>query len=492
MKIKLDSFATHAFLLLLTAGAVLVQGYHPFVEDAEIYLPGVETILNPRLFPVGREFFQAHASLTLFPNVLGWFLRLTHLPFEAGLFLWHVICIYLLLLACRELSEIFFPSERARWGAVCLVAALISIPVAGTALYLMDQYLNPRNLAAFAGVFALARLLEKKYLRAQLWIVFAGCVHPLMWVYPASFCLLMVVVQWLQGLWRKGKISAVSTAMLGVTLVPASSPAYHRAALKHGYHYIQNWAWYELLGIIAPVILFWWFARVARGRDWGSVERVSRAMVGYGLIYLAMALAFDLPPRFEALARLQPLRSLHFEYIVMFVLMGGLLGEYGLRARVWLWPLLFVPLCVGMVYAQRQLFPASAHLEFPGRAEKNPWAQAFVWIRANTPVDAVFALDPNYMSIAGEDEIGFRCLAQRSRLADEVKDNGVVSMFPAMAEKWWSQVEDQTPWDRFTGEDFVRLRNKYGVSWIVLRSSSAVRGFDCPYANAEVRVCRLP
>jgi len=37
----------------------------------------------------------------------------------------------------------------------------LSIPVAGTALYIMDQYLNPRNLAAFAGIFMLARTLER-------------------------------------------------------------------------------------------------------------------------------------------------------------------------------------------------------------------------------------------------------------------------------------------------------------------------------------------
>jgi hypothetical protein len=50
---------------LLTFAAVLVQGYHPFAEDAEIYLPGVEKILHPGLFPTGQEFFRSHASLTL-------------------------------------------------------------------------------------------------------------------------------------------------------------------------------------------------------------------------------------------------------------------------------------------------------------------------------------------------------------------------------------------------------------------------------------------
>ena len=88
---------------------MLVHGYHPFSEDAEIYLPGVEKILHPQLFPTGQEFFLSHAHLTLFPNLVAFSLRVTHLPMDVGLFLWHVASISLLLLACWELSGLFFP-----------------------------------------------------------------------------------------------------------------------------------------------------------------------------------------------------------------------------------------------------------------------------------------------------------------------------------------------------------------------------------------------
>jgi hypothetical protein len=393
------------------------------------------------------------------------------------------------------LSGMFFTTRCARWGGVCLVAALLSIPVAGTALYIVDQYVNPRNLAAFSGIFALTRLLEKKYVRGLAWLIFAGSMHPLMWVFPASFCVLFIVMEFVQRWWKISRTgeAAMSTALFGLTLAPVPSEAYHQAALKHGYHYIQHWAWYEVLGAVAPLILFWWFRRWA-GQRWENVGRVSLAFIVYGSIYFLMALVFDLPARFESLARLQPLRSLHFLYIVMFVMIGGFLGEHVLKLRWWRWLILFLPLCAGMFIAQRQLFPASAHVEWPGVAPRNPWAQAFVWISGHTPVDAVFALDPNYMSIAGEDEIGFRCLSERSRLADAVKDNGVVSMFPPLAEQWWAQVQDQSGWADFTKEGFVRLKEKYDVSWIVLRSSAVEvsNGWDCPYHNSVVQVCRVP
>jgi hypothetical protein len=481
-----DKYKTTGALLLLTAGALLIHGYHPFAEDSEIYLPAVEARLHPNLFPVGREFFLSHASLTLFPNLVAFSLRVTHLPMEAGLFIWHVASIFLLLLACWELSGALFPDARkARWGAVCLVAALLTIPVAGTALYIMDQYLNPRNLAACAGIFMVTRTLEKKYLGAFLWLMFAVCMHPLMWVFPFSFCALFLVMDRLANR-RKSAVSA-NFLWLGMPLAPATSAAYHEAAKRHGFHYIQNWQWYELLGIVAPLVLFWWFGRLARNRQWSMVARVCRAFIIYGVIYLIAAVVVDLPARFEALARLQPLRSLHLLYIVLFVMMGGFVAEYVLRNHIWRWLLLFVPLSAGMFLAQRVLFPATAHVEWPGAAPKNPWEQAFVWARQNTPADALFALDPDYMRIPGEDQIGFRSLAERSRLADDGKDNGVVSMFPPLAEEWWTQVKAQTPW----GQDLSGLKNKYGVSWVVVRQPG-IAGLDCLYQNDVVKVCRIP
>jgi hypothetical protein len=497
-KILSARYKTLGVLLLLTADALLVHGYHPYAEDAEIYLPGVEKILHPKLFPVGREFFLSHASLTFFPSLIAFSLRVTHLPMEAGLFLWHLASIFLLLLACWELSGLCFPNAhtKARWGAVCLVAALLTIPVAGTALYVMDQYLNPRNLAAFAALFAVARTLEKKYLRAALWLVFAGIVHPLMAAFAFSFCALLLVME------RFGMKSGASSALgavtgvccllpFGISLDPPTSPAYHAAAMRHQFHYIQLWTWYEWLGILAPVVLFWWFGRMARARQWRQLDLVCRALIVYDLIYFSAALVVDLPARFESLARLQPLRSLHLLYMLMFLIMGGFLGEFVLKNRVWRWLVLFVPLGIGMFVAQRALFPASAHIEWPGVAPKNPWAQAFVWVRDNTPVDAVFALDPDFMQLPAEDTIGFRCLAERSRLADLSKDSGAVSMFPPLAEEWLEQVQAQSPWTKLRLGGLLRLKSNYGVSWVVVQQPDGAN-LDCQYQNSAVLVCRIP
>jgi len=75
-------------------------------------------------------------------------------------------------------------------------------------------------------------------------------------------------------------------------------------------------------------------------------------------------------------------------------------------------------------------------------------------------------------------------------LADAVKDSGAVTMFPPMAEEWLKQVQAQSGWKTFHAQGFRRLQSEYGVTWVVLQQPG-VTGFDCPYQNAVVLVCRL-
>jgi hypothetical protein len=105
-------------------------------------------------------------------------------------------------------------------------------------------------------------------------------------------------------------------------------------------------------------------------------------------------------------------------------------------------------------------------------------------------VDALFALNPGHMELPGEDENGFRARAERSMLADLVKDKGAASMFPPLSVLWAEQIADQKNWKQFGKEDFERLRRKYGVSWAVVEQPGAP-WLECPYQNSAVRVCRL-
>jgi hypothetical protein len=471
-------------LALLSMGAMLIHGYHPFAEDAEIYLPGVEKILDPGLFPAGDRFFQPHAGLTLFPDLIAASVRLSHLTLEWTLLLWQLLSIFLLLLASWQLISKCFAEASARWCGVVLLAALLTLPVGGTSLYIMDQYVVPRNLCAFAAMFAIVSVLDHKYWKAALWLIFAGLLHPLMWFFAFVYCLLLAGMERLSPLLAFG-----SFLPLGFSF-GHPSPAYEEAVKLHPYFSLQSWAWYEWLGILGPVAIVWWFTHFARRRQLHTLDRLGRALIPYQLLFLAAGLVLSLS-FFGNLARLQPLRSLYLLYTLMILIGGGFLGTFVLKKQLWRWIVLFVPLCAAMFLAQRSLFPNSAHVEWPGVAAKNPWVQAFLWARQNTPKDAIFALDPRHMLIAGEDEQGFRAIAQRNRLADAIKDSGAVSMFPALAEEWLKQLRAQANWRQHGVQDFERLRADYGVSWVILQAPG-VAGLDCPYRNSAVLTCRVP
>lgn len=488
-----------AFLLLLTTvGAFVVCGYHPGIEDAEIYVPGIKKLLNPSLYPFGSEFFTSHARMTFFPDLIATCVRLSHLSLGAVMLIWHLASIFLVLLACWQIAALCFNERAARWAGVCLVAALLTLPVAGTALYIMDQYLSPRSLALFASLFALASAMKTKYFRAILWITLAALVHPLMAVFGLS---LIAVIVWLRYIGLPWLPAASRASAAGYSAIPFPlgvslrypSPAYREVIQMRGYFFLLRWHWYEWLGIIAPIALFWWFAVIAKRHRMDNLSLLCRALVVYQIVYLALGLVMTIPPRFLALVRYQPMRSLQLVYALLLLIGGGFLGKWLLRNEAWRWLALFIPLCAGMFYAQHELFPATPHIEWPGVTPANDWLQAFAWIRENTPQDAIFAINPNHMALPGEDEHGFRAIAERSMLADAVKDSGALTMFPdlPLAEEWQHQMKAQQDWNHFQFADFERLRRDWGVTWAVIDQPS-VTGLDCPYSNPTVRVCQVP
>jgi hypothetical protein len=479
-----------AILLILSAAAVLVHGFHPYVEDGEIYIPGIKRALNPALYPQNIDFFMSHARMTIFPHFIAGSVRITHLPLDWALFLWHFGSIFLLLLAGWQIGRLAFREPLAAWGGAALVASLLTIPVAGTALYIMDQYLTTRALSTPATLFVIVNTLERRWVRAGLWLLFTATIHPLMVGFALSYVVPLV--------WFGRRTSstapppqvAVAGLLFPLGLFPPVTDAYREILQTRSYFFLLRWEWYEWLGIFGPLLLLEWFRRIAQRQDLPVLERLCRAAILFGLVFFAAALVSTIPARFANLAELQPMRCLQLIYILLFLFAGGLLAQFVLKREAWRWFALFAPICAGMFYAQRQLFPATPHVELPGVRSSNLWVQAFIWVRDNTPQDAFFALDPNHMRAPGEDQHGFRAIAERSRLADRVKDSGVVSMFPRLAETWRTQVRSLDGWQDFKQEDFTRVNRDYGVDWVILENRGTP-GLSCPYQNSAVLVCRL-
>ncbi len=223
---------------------------------------------------------------------------------------------------------------------------------------------------------------------------------------------------------------------------------------------------------------------------------LARMAVAVGITALIVAILFArVGLASHLVARLQPLRIFQVVYVVMILAVGAELAKRILQRRTMRWVTTFAILAAVMMLVERQTFPASAHIELPAEVQwstpKNKWVQAFLWIKQNTPKDALFALEPDYITKPGEDAQCFRAIAERSALPDYSKDGGEASITPSLTPAWTAGQTAQAGLGMETDSRRIAALRPLGVSWVVLERNAATE-FICDYANDAVKVCRLP
>ncbi|MCI0626776.1 MAG: hypothetical protein L0387_34875 [Acidobacteria bacterium] len=469
-------------VFLLTLGAVALHGYHYGVEDQFVYLPAIQAKLDPNLFPHDAQLFLLQTRLGLFDEIVASTVRWTHFPLDWVVFFWHLLTVYLLLLGCLAVSRRCFADHRAQWAGVALVAVLLLLTSGGTLLYIADPYLNPRTPATAALLLTLASLLDRRP-RAAVWLVVAATLHP-----TIALCgVFHLVFQ----AWNMPMLaSAAALPLLPAWLAEPNSGVWKEVLHTRWFLYPLQWPWYAWLGVVIPLALLVWFAQLARDTRQQVLEHVTRKLLLSSALGVIIGVTLSVLPGYERIIPVEPMRVLHLMTLLTVLLGGGLLAQHVLQDRPLRWAAVYVPLTVIVLYAQFRLYPASPHIEWPGRIANNSWVQAFVWIRTNTPKDALFALDPRHMERPGEDLHSFRALAQRSMLADYTKDRGIAATWPELASTWRDQVQARARWREFRLSDFQRLRAQFNVDWAVVEQPG-VAGLKCPYANDRVLVCRI-
>jgi hypothetical protein len=487
-------------LLLLTAFGFLVMGYHPGAEDDSLYLAAIKADVNPALFPHDAAFFQLQMRTSVFAAWMAHFVLGTGIPVAWAVLLWQWVCLFVALWSCWSIVGRLFEETTARWAGVAMVAAMFTLPVAGTGLYLMDQHLHPRNPATALILFAIARIMAGKRWQAVPLVALAFLLHPLMGALGASFCCVLALtlseplrarlLSW------GGRSSAVRTAPVTAFFPFAwvfgkpSEPWLEAVRTRHMF-LLYEWTWYEWLGAIGPLLLFWLVARVARKRGETTLFLLATAILIYGVFQQAVALVILSPAAPIGMTTLEPMRYLQLVYFFLALIGGATLGRYVLKARVWRWAIFLIVINSGMFVAQRQLFASSPHIEMPMMASANPWLQSFRWISRNTPVDAYFAVDPNYTTAPQEDCHGFRALAERGMMADANKDTSTVTKQPTLAWEWKREVTARDSWSSFRLADFERLKTNFGADWALV-SYPPPPGLDCKWHNDALTVCLIP
>ena len=477
-----------------------VMGYHPGNEDDGIYLSAIKADLNPSLFQHDAAFFQLQMRTSIFPSLMAHFVAATGMPLASAELLWQLISILLIVWACWSIVRLLFEETAARWAAVAMTTAMFTLPVTGTALFLVDQHLHPRNLATGFILLAVSRILAGRKWQAVPLLILAFLLHPLMGALGISFCFILTLtlfgpLQMRLRILRKRLLPPAATPVaafipFGWVFRPPSQTWLEIFRSRHCLH-LYEWTWYEWLGVVGPLILFWLLWRFARKHGDRLLARFALAVFLYSIFQLALAMVIIGPVAPVGISALEPMRYLHLVYIFMTLIGGACLGKYLLQASLWRWAVFLLVINAGMFISQRLQFSGSEHLELPGRASANPWLQAFAWIRQNTPTDAYFALDPEYLAAPGEDYHSFRALAERSQLADAIKDRSVVTLVPELAEVWARQVQAQKGWTHFQLADFERLKAEFGVNWVLVAYPQPV-GLACQWHNEAVSVCRIP
>lgn len=477
-----------AFSLL----AMVVMGYHPGLEDDGVYLTAIKSDLNPALYPHDSEFFRVQLQATLFNKAVAGFIRLTQIPVAQTELLFQFLSILLIIMGCWTIASLLFEDERVQWAGVALTAAMMTLPVSGTALYLADQHLHPRNVATAFILLAVSRILAGKRWQAVPLLLLAFVLHPIMAALGCSFCffLTMAVLEPADGWLRTLRDSLAATMPLG-WIFESPTPIWHRALDTRNYLFLYQWTWYEWLGALGPLVLFWLLWRVALKHRNTRLAQFALAVFSYGVFQQGTAMIILKSPALVRLTPMQPMRFLHLIYIFLTLVGGSVLGKYLLKTSAIRWALFLVIINSGMFAIQRAELRSSEHLELPGMQSENPWLQSFAWIRVNTPVSAYFAMDPHYMAAPGEDFHSFRALAERSQLADMEKDPSVVSQVPELGPDWKRQVDATANWQHFQIADFERLKDELGVDWVLV-TFPAPSGLDCKWHNQRLSVCRIP
>jgi hypothetical protein len=368
------------FISGLTLLALLIQGYHPFVDDAAIYLAGIEKVIHPGLFPMHAEYVLPHLKHSLFSLALGWVVRALHVPLRYALFVSYVASLWMMVYACWRLSGLLFSTARGRAGAMLLMTATLTLPVAGSAIYILDPYLTARSFSTPLTLIAIAFAIERRTLATVACLIGAFILHPLMAAYAVGYVIALALMRARR--WTTLAAATAGVMLLGLvashagTLLGASA-AYRVATTSRDYFFLNKWEWFEIFGLFPPLVAAAVYLSRSHFRIRSNYGLIAAVSLYVGALAILFAVCFTRTDNSFLLARLQVLRSFQILYILFFLLLGDLLGQYVLGRRWWAWAGGFAAVAAIMFAVQLSIYPALKHVEWPWARSQNPWHRRF-------------------------------------------------------------------------------------------------------------------
>lgn len=225
-----------ALLAVTVAASIGIHGYHYGIEDEAIYLPAIKAHLDPALYPHDAIFFQLQTRTTLFDELVATCAHMLHAPIDWTVFGFYVGTLLAFYAGLWALAARLFPGLRARLGGTLLVGVLLTLPVAGTCIFIVDQHLHPRTLATALILFSTAQVIPRswgepvaprEYIFAALLMMGATLIHIQMAFYGLLFLGLLLL---LRGTGTRVATLASFTPMLMATLIEKGGAEWQEAS----------------------------------------------------------------------------------------------------------------------------------------------------------------------------------------------------------------------------------------------------------------------
>lgn len=507
------------FLLIvgLTLISPLLTGYYFGVLDHDHYLPYLNRLLNPVLYPNDYYFSQPHGNYAWFDYLIVGTSRLFQLDLA-----WVHLILYLLSLglffgAIYALAKTFY---RNRSVAVLAVIIVMLPKWAAQIGYLTHQfYFVSRDLSLALSLLGLNFILLKRFKLSFGLLFLAMVVNPSI---PIP-----VVILWPLAWGRKF-----------YSMVLPMDSAWLKTMQERGtYSFPSLWhrfGWGTLVFYLSLLLIGW--AALKNKLFGGYTSIIKKFMVICGILFIGHIFISALLP-IPVLIQLQLLRSMNYIFILSLIAMAAVLVEWLDRGRVivaiaaaaaafslyfWslrltLWHIIIVWLAAALATIfYKKSTPRARHwslwlallillvdltikllvikpkVSLPGywfypNVLINPdvfgsWRQVQDWAKTNTVVESVFLVPPQWS--------GFRSFSQRGIVAD-AKDGGLIFYSPDYAQIWQERVNDLADFNQFSAEDFIVLRSRYHFDYLVVTAEHQLLPFGLVYQNQGFSVYKL-
>lgn len=471
------------FFMLATANS---GGYRFGVSDQAFYIPAVEHLQQPDLFPRDGALLDAQSSLMATDEMMAAAVSWSGatLPHVAlGLY---VLTLVGMLAAATALGR----GLGLSWWAVSVLGVLLTFRhrIAKTGANSLEGYMHPRQLAFAVGLGALAATVRGRPILALVLVGASGLLHPTTALW---FAIVVIIATWvnrpswrptLAGLGLVASVAGVWAVWLGplaghLTVMDAD---WLSVFASKDYLFPADWpldAW--LLNLAYPVVI----VAIWRTRTQSGVAPASERGLIVGLLALVAVFLLSVPFTMADVALAVQLQVTRVFWVLDAVAMVSLAWWMTRSRRLAIVALsVLTAASVARGYYLLEVAAPDRTLVRVDLAE-TPWVDAMTWL-SRQPTDWNVLADPDHAWKYG---YSLRVAALRDTVLETVKDSAIAIYNRDVARRVAERTKDTADYGEMTTERARVLDEKYALDVIVVEVARPL-ALPLLYRNAQFAI----